>query len=626
MPSSSSSSSSAGAGPCEPFDVDVHGRQGIGVTQPESGTDYPLVSPTEDVRYLLADLYMSFDQPSDYRPDVEPLALPFHIEWLYGFGCIPPDFPIPTFDSSSSAWSSICSVSSNSLSSNSSEGITHDCMPIPRNAHDIVIVDATGRRVFDSTKTDITYAARDWGPRLRVVEWRDPSDAVVRLTYHTAWSPNDDPEPRNYPVYFFPTDATLDERSVEQLPKRVRSLTVVLDQLAKTAVDFNAGYNMLLQTGETSEVDGKRRTTRITFNATPGAGAGVFPGCEPEQLITRRINGVAPTADGDFFMAATDCYYIRQPTRLLNDDPRETLPQSSLLPGSVPTPGLPDPLAGTAKNLPGWPVDDDPRYAHLQFGNDCDPCCDCEDYVEVAQYMNRQRNRYHIVGTDFEDHRDIYHDNRERWLNSLDCFLRYPLRIKLLPQICPFLDIAIQFCNQSDECKLGVELSVTFTTSPTGGEGVEVPGYTFITGASRKQGRTSVETDRYQMGGEWPTFTAYFDSVQPSQSVNARFRLRFDENCGMLPFSSSSSSGSSSDSDKVGPAGQLVGLAVEGCLTGTIEGEPIEVSRPDGGDPFDSSSSSSAALMEAKACDEKTLNCPSEDDQTVNLLICQCET
>ena len=621
MPSSSSSSSSAGAGPCEPFDVEVDGRQGIGVTQPESGTDYPLVSPTEDVRHLIADFWLAFDQPSDYRPGVAPLALPFRIEWLYGFGCIPPDFPIPTYDSSSSAWSSICSVSSNSLSSSESESVVHDCMPIPRHAHDIVVVDATGRRVFDSTKSDITYATREWGSRLRIVEWRDPSDAVVSLVYHTAWSPNDDPEPRNYPIYFFPNNAVLDERSIERLPKRVRSLTVVLDNLARTAVDFEAGYNMLLEPFETIEVDGKRRSTRVTFNATPGAGLGVFPGCEPEQLVIRRINGAGPTEEGDFFISATDCYFARQPTRIISDDPRETLPETNLVPGNVPTPGLPDPLAGTAKNLPGWPTDDDPTYAHLQFGNDCDPCCDCEDYVEVAKYMNRQRNRYHIVGTDFEDHRDIYHDNRERWLNSLDCFLRYPLRIKLLPQICPFLDVAIQFCNQSDECRLEVELSVTFTTSPDGGVGVEVPGYTFITGASRKEGRTSNETERYKMGGEWPTFTAFFDSVQPSQSVNARFRLKFGD-CGTFPPGSSSSSSSASAQ---AAQGGDVGLAVTGCVTGTIEGEPIEVSRPDGGALFDSSSSSSAAIMEAKACDEKTLNCPPKD-QTVNLLICQCET
>lgn len=598
------SSSSASAGPCEPFDIHVRGRQGIGVSQPQAGIDYPLVRPTEDVRYLIADLYLSFDQPSDYDARIAPFELPFRIHWLGGFGCVPPDFPIPGFDSSLSSYSSVCSSIASSMSSNSSMELL-ECLPIQKHPHDIIIVDANGRTVFDSTDADITHEARDWGDRLRVVTWRHPTDATLSLVYHTAWNPNDFPEPRNYPSYFFPEGATLDERSIEKLPKRLRSLTVILDNLRRTPVDFVAGYNMLLETGATSEVDGERRSTRVTFNATPGAGLGVFPGCEPEPLVIRRINGVGPTDEGDFYLSATDCYWVRQPTRVVSENPRETIPQIELPPGNVPTAGLPDPLAGTAKNLLGWPTNDDPRYAHLQIGNDCDPCCDCPDYVATAQYMNRTRNAYHAIGVDFESYRDIYHENRERWLLAACCFERRPLRIRLLPQICPFLDVAIQFCNQEDECRLGLELSVTFSTSPNGGRGIEVPGYTFITGASSRPGRTSPRTERYQMSGEWPTFSAYWDVVQPGQSVNARFRLKFSD-CGFGSVSSSAAMG--------GPI-EPVPLAVTGCLQGTISGEPIMIPVCD----------SLPETEEAVVCETQTLNCPPDDTSTTNLLICACD-
>lgn len=571
------------------FTRDAHGRQGIGVTQPQSGTDYPLVTPSADVRYLLADFWMSFDQPSDYY-DGAPFRLPFRIYWLSGFGTVPPDFPIPVQDNTGS-WSSVC-ASSSSMSSSMSI-TTLDCLPLPKHDHDIIVVDADDRVVFDSTSDPlITHEARDWGDRLKIVVWRHPTDQFVSLVYHTAWNPNDFPEPREYSTYFFPNAATLDERAVERLPKRLRSLTVVLDNLRKTAVNFVAGYNMNLVTGETLEPTGKRRSTKVTFNAAPGAGLGVFPDCTPDTLKLNAVNGVKPTTHGDFFLAATDCYWIRQPTRVVAVNRRMTFPEIGLSPGNIPTLGMPDTLAGTTKAAAGWPNNDDPRYAHLQFGSDCEPCCDCPDYVAVAQYMNRVRDTYQTTGKKLEGARDLYHMNRERWLASLDCVNQRPLRLRLLPQLCPFLDVAVQLCNQTGACLVDVELKVGFTTSPVGGTGVIVPGFTFITGARTKTGGTAGVTDRYQMGGDWPEYTAFFDTVQPGQSVYARFRLRFD-NCGMdgsIPY------------------------AVTGNLSATVQGAPLQVS--DGEIPPN--------LVDASATETQTLDCPGRDN-TVNYLACACE-
>lgn len=571
------------------FARDTHGRQGIGVTQPQSGTDYPLVLPSVDVRYLLADFWLSFDQPSDYY-DGAAFRLPFRIYWMSGFGTVPPDFPIPSQDSQGS-WSSICEGASGSLSGGVSIAAL-DCMPLPKHDHDIIVVDADDRIVFDSTQPLITHEARDWGDRLKIVVWRHPTDQFVSLVYHTAWSPNDFPEPREYSSYFFPSAAVLDERAVERLPKRVRSLTVVLDNLRKTPVNFAAGYNMNLVAEETSEPTGKRRTTRVTFNASPGAGLGVFPDCTPETLNITGVNGVNPTKNGDFFLSATDCYWIRQPTRVVAVERRLTFPEIGLSPGNIPTPGLPDVLAGTTKDAAGWPNDDDPRYAHLQFGSDCDPCCDCPDYVAIAQYMNKTRDVYQRVGKKLEGTRDLYHMNRERWLASLDCMNRRPLRLRLLPQLCPFLDVAVQLCNQIGECLVDVELKVVFTTSPENGVGAVVPGFTFITGARTRPGGTAAVTDRYQMGGDWPEYTAFFDTVQPGQSVFARFRLKF-ANCGL---------------DGTTP------YAVTGVLTATEKGEPLQVS--DGALP--------PTLVAATAAETRTLDCPGRDN-TVNYLACACE-
>lgn len=565
--------------------IAVDGRQGIGVAQPQSGTDFPLVEPSTDVRYLLADLHITFDQPSDYS-DAVAFQPPFRIQWLSGFGTVPPSFPIPTLDGSNS-WNSVCNSETSSASGQSVSVV--DCLPLPKHDHDIIVVDANDRVVFDSTDPFVTYETRAWGTRLQVVVWRHPTDQIVSLVYHTAWNPDNEPPQQEYSSYFFPTTAVIDERAVVRLPKRLRSLTVVLDNLRKTGVELAAGYNMQLVTGNSTNTDGKRHSTRITFNAAAGAGLGVFPDCTPDTLQITTVNGVGPTKTGDFFLSATDCYWIRQPTRVLDNG---QYPEINLLPGSIPTAELPSLLAGTTKSAPGWPQNDDPRYAHLQFGNDCGPCCDCPDYVDAATYLNNVRNQYQRTGKHFEGVRDLYHINRERWQTTLSCINRRPLRLRLLPQLCPFLDVSAQFCNQTGKCLSNIGLTVAFTTTPDTAVATEMLGFTFITGARTRPGSITPITDRYTMGGEYPTFTAFFDVVQPGQSVHARFRLKFSD-CGV---------------------GDSVPYAVTGELTATVDGQPLTVN-----------DLSVPPLVEpATAIDTQTLNCPGLDT-TLNYLACACE-
>lgn len=587
---------------CGYFEYDAHGRQGIGVAQPRSGIDYPLVTPSDDITHLLADFYFCFDPPHYYE-DVPERVPPFHIHWLYGFGCETGDYPIPVeYGGSLSSWGALCTSSAQSVSSNSSYSYA-DCLPVPQHAHDIIIHDANNRVVFDSTGSDITYASRSWGDRLRIVTWTHDKNATCSIVYHTAWSPNDDPPPKTYPLYFFPSHAVLDSRAIEPLPKRVKSITVVLDNMTKTAIDFSAGYNMRITKGATTFTAGTRSKTPVTFNAVAGAGLGVFPGCEPEQLWIRTINNTSPTDEGDFSMAASGCYWVRQPTRVISTNPRITAPEISLTPGSIPTIGLPAANAGTAKNLAGWPTDDDPRYAHLQIGNDCGPCCDCEDYVAVANYMNSTRDRYHDIGVLTHNSLLLYHNNRQRWLNSASCMVDRALRLRLQPQICPFLDVAAQYCNHTTACQTDVELSVTLVTEPAGGSAIEVPGFTFISGVVTSTDDLTGQPERYTMDGEWPVFRAYFDTVQPGASVSVRFRLRFD-NCGVA-----NDAGSVSASEAAILAGSsATPFGVTAVLRGEIGGAAI---------------SGNSGALEVEAT--RTLNCPPKDGDTFNPLVCACE-
>lgn len=556
--------SSTSSGCLQQFDQ--YGRQGIGVTQPYSGTDYPLLEPSEDIRYLLADMHVAIEQPTDYTGE-PPYQLPLRIQWLYGFGCDDPEWTLPL--------SASCE----------SFGSSANCQPTPRHSHDIILTDQDGRIVFDSTQQAVQYDTREWGDRLRVVTWRQ-ADEYVSIVYHTAWSPTEQPEPRDYPVYFFPDQAILDSRSVTVLPRRVRSLNVVFDHI-RDDVEFVPGHNMQIRA---SGVNTLRAVTQIEFSAIPGAGEGRFPDCLPGPVAIRRINGVSPAARGDFYLSAKDCYWVRQPTRILTDNPRTSLPEVTLSPGNIPTPGLPSPLAGTTKDAPGWPPGDDKRYAHLQMGNDCVPCCDCEDYVETAQYMNQIRDKYAVIGQALNQSRDQYHSARDRWLAAAQCRAHRPLRVQVVAQICPFVDIVIQYCNQTDECHSRVVLSVDLTTTPGGGYGLQIPGYAFITGA-RQSPTGRMLTERYLPGGDWPTFTAAYDVVQPHQSVSARFRLQIGD-CGMVGDTT---------------------YAINACLSGTIDGVPV--TRP---------ATEIAPEEVIVVCDTQTLNCPAGLGSTINPFNCGC--
>ena len=51
-------------------------------------------------------------------------------------------------------------------------------------------------------------------------------------------------------------------------------------------------------------------------------------------------------------------------------------------------------------------------------------------------------------------------------------------------------------------------------------------------------GRARTAANPYAVEGSWPAFTAYWDRVQPGETVHARFRLNFDDcgTAGNTPF------------------------------------------------------------------------------------------
>jgi hypothetical protein len=464
-------------------DYHPFGREGVGVTQGSSGIDYPLVRPSEDIRYLLADLFLAYEEPADYTLSLSPWALPFHIQWLYGLGC-------PA--SSSSRDSSSSSSASSASASQWPAGI--------------IIRDELGSIVFDS-ETATRLSVRDWGPRLRLFEWY-ADDAVCRIVIHTKWSPDNDPPPRDYPDAFAPQAAEIDARALYRIPRRVRSITALGVTIRQGSLQLRNGYNTELQTAP--ERFGFRQGSRVTVSAKPGSGEGQYPGCDPVEPVIRRISGQGVDSGGNFRLAAAGCYYARQPS--------EQLPGGQIRPWilrpeySQPTPDLPgDEL--------GWPASD--RYAHFQIGNDCKPCLDCDAVIDVARYLNRLHDRYSRLGDINQENRDAYRSIMTRWNSYAACLRNNPLRILIQPQYCPFVDVGVQYCNHLGEAIPELNLTVSLSAQPDAA-GTVVPGYGFISGGCGTGDRRG---GRFMPSGSWPNYTVQWTDVPPRATVTARWRI-----------------------------------------------------------------------------------------------------
>ena len=251
--------------------VVTDGGRGVGVEA--LGTNYPFVSPSNDVTGLLADFYLAHE--------VRTAVLPLRISWLYGF-C---------------RGQSECG-SSSSRSSDSPDPV-HDA--------DLVVKDAEGAVVFDST-TAPTFRSRPWGNRFHLFEWQTAT-AVCRALVHKGAS---DPEQaRVFDIEIVPENGVLDERTVELIPKRVLRFEVngeVFDGNVEFAQGYNIGLTRTVPVGKSI-----RARNRIIVSAAPGDGEGRYPSCEEPERVVRRINGTGPNPQGDFLMSASGCYWIERP-------------------------------------------------------------------------------------------------------------------------------------------------------------------------------------------------------------------------------------------------------------------------------------------------------------------------
>jgi len=231
--------------------------------------------------------------------------------------------------------------------------------------------------------------------------------------------------------------------------------------------------------------------------------------------------------------------------------------------------------------------------------------------------------------------RDQYHENRDRWNLAKCCFEQHPLRLIMQPQICPYIDIAGQFCNMTDECIENFNMTFDFREIDTSdepefisGQSVglsasefledpsyeveEVPGFTFIRGVERKANRRSGAIGRYSMAGQFPTLNAYWDSIEPYQTVWVRMRLKIIPPAVIGSGSLPGSIGSLYDSNSCATTPLKVRVGLTGNLVGKDSLIPVYVPNCDGipDDPECADPASTPTI--ARDVNEAILNCPAD--------------
>lgn len=390
---------------CPDFQLSKNGRAGLGVVQPQSGLDYPLVAPSPDIQYLIADLHLAYDDVGEYDPGIAPAQSPLRIKYLYGIGCL--------------------------------ENTPAAGFPAPAHTADIVIVDAANRVILDTTAPNVFFETQQWSADYRIYVWRTTT-AVCRLVAYTTW-PDDDNNTtdadtlRHYNKYLTPTSAAIDERAVYKMPRRLLTLRVRNGQTVSPrysgAFKFANGYSTEIIPAA-REVKSFRNNTKITFSAVSGSGRGKYGTC-PEILTPPiyKINGV-PGKNGDFQVSGLGCLWIRRRTVM------------GPAPGFVVTPSV---------------------TSQQQIGADCAPCCKCEDYADTAKYMNDTSYRYRLIGQRAENVLIEHEKNIERWNLHRTCSVERPLRLLMVAQRCSYIDIAMMLCNPCDICFEATRLTVTLS-------------------------------------------------------------------------------------------------------------------------------------------------------------------
>lgn len=454
------------------------GRNSIAVDQtPGGGDDYPFVGES-GISKLLADIYLLYNDP------ICQFVLPFHVDWIYGFGCQENDPPVAL-------------------------NIIHD--------FDICIKDSLDQIVFDSREAE-EVAAQSIDSRLAVAEWFLNNGGCCRVVSHYAWSGNQDQPTENFPLFYEPPLTAINARAIERRLGILRSFRTDenpgVSPHLKDSLVLKAGYNCKITIEDNEEVqEATRQVTYIDVDIIPGEGIGVFdPECTDAQEGILAINGIKPDENGNIFLDTQQCHRIERPI----------IEVINATTGAV----------GILNHA-------------LQINNDCVPCCDCQDHINTFEGIRKLRNKYANIISRIRAAREIFVSNIDRFSAERTCRINDPLRLLLQAQCPDDLIVAVGFCNNTQECVRDLIIPISFDYTSNTGDTPPIEVHTQYAAAAaptlfcnsvvrsgdtpegsghRKQPNV---VEPYFLSGTWPNYYIRWNMVELFGLAYASFRLRF---------------------------------------------------------------------------------------------------
>jgi hypothetical protein len=257
------------------------------------------------------------------------------------------------------------------------------------------IVDREGAAVFD-TNTSTYRSAHNWGTYYSTYTWSSDDGRLLRFTVGSA---NRD----DFPATLEDLDAVIDPRAYIPVLPGVRQLSVYDRQfkLAElngndAAIRFRNGHNVTYTTAvpPARTFTGEVLQQTVTIEASPGSGLGRFPGCGDATVpVVRTFNRQRPSASGNFLLNGTSCFRV-EPVVTFGSNDIATI-----------------------------------QHGELRVFDDCEACCDCDDYLRPYYSIQRLKRRVDPLVELFNQLRARYSRIVQRISSALSCIARQKLRL-----------------------------------------------------------------------------------------------------------------------------------------------------------------------------------------------------
>lgn len=347
-------------------------------------------------------------------------------------------------------------------------------------AGNYTVTDATGAVVLVGLAA--AAVTRAWGTRT-VLEWTTAA-GVLRVV-------------RALP----PTGAgVLDPRTCNRLPARVTSLRVGTVTMAGGVV-FQAGYNVALTGGApaAARVDGGRYAAAVNMDAVAGAGAGRLNGCAEVAVVVRKINQISPDCGGNF-VVETDACFRAQLSAVVSG-----------VPGGVRTAAYASPGLTAAA-----------AAASVTLVSDCRPCCDCVAFVQTYAGLKRVWARWKAVAATAQTVRNLYEENRTRWVDARQCRLDHPARLLVSTDASCVTFMGGSFCNFTACCVTAIEIRFTLQKYTNG---VAVAWKSGSVTEGWVSGSATAGDVRYTPAVTGPVIRFFIDYANPGATTVAKLKF-----------------------------------------------------------------------------------------------------